>query len=290
MKSMTGFGRGEAALGEGRVAVEVRATNHRNMEVRLHAPKEIGSLVTEMMEVARRQVRRGRLELHVWLEGETGLRVTIDRGLARDAYRALCSLRDEIAPGEPVPLSLLASVPDLFTPVSATLGEAARLAVMAAVERAILDLDRMRQREGAALGADLASRLGTVRTICGQIESRAPEALVAHRRRLRERIDRLIADRATEIDGMRIEQEVALVADRTDVAEELTRLCSHCDQLAGLFGVDEPVGRRLDFMLQELGREANTIGAKSQDTATAHLVVDLKTEIERMREQAQNVE
>ncbi len=287
---MTGFGRGEAALRDGRVAVEVRSVNHRSMEVRLHAPKEIGSLVAEMTDIARRHVRRGRVEFHVWLEGETGLRVTIDRGLAREAYRALCTLRDEIAPGEPVPLSLLGSVPDLFTPASTLPGDETRSAVTSAVERAVLDLDKMRAQEGKALAEDLLSRLQSVREICGQIQTRAPDALQVQRRRLRDRIDRLMAERSMELESARIEQEVALFADRTDVAEELTRLCSHCEQLSGLFRLDGPVGRRLDFMLQELGREANTIGAKSQDTATAHLVVDLKTEIERMREQVQNVE
>jgi len=287
---MTGFGRGEAALGAGRVAAESRSVNHRSLEVRLHGPKETLALVGEVTEVGRKHAQRGRVEVHLWLEGETGTRATLDRTAAREAFRALSALRDELAPGEPVPLSLLVTVPDLFTAPGEGPTDDLRRAVLAAVEASLSALDAMRDCEGRALGEDLSSRLATVRALAGQIGARVPDAVASQRRRLRERIERLTVDTDLKLDTGRLEQEIALLADRTDIAEELTRLGSHCAQMQDLLGAQEAVGRKLDFLLQELAREANTIGAKAQDASIAHLVVDLKAEIERMREQAQNVE
>jgi len=290
LRSMTGFGRGETSLGAGRVAAESRSVNHRTLEVRLHGPKETLPLTGEIGEIGRRHAQRGRLEVHVWIEGDTGARAVLDRELARDAFRALTTLRDELAPGEPVPLSLLATVPDLFTPASNGPSDALRGAVLSAVDRSLGALDEMRDREGAALATDIGSRLSTTRSLADQIRTRVPDAVAQQRRRLRERVERLTVDTAAQLEPARLEQEIALLADRTDIAEELTRLQSHFDQLETLLAQSDPIGRKLDFLLQELAREANTIGAKSQDASIAHLVVDLKAEIERMREQAQNVE
>jgi uncharacterized protein (TIGR00255 family) len=288
---MTGFGRGEAALGAGRAVAESRSVNHRAFEVRVHGPKEALPLSGEIGEIARRRAQRGRFEVHLWIDGDTGTRAVLDRQLARDAFRALASLRDELAPGEPVPLSLLAAVPDLFGPAAVGPSDDVRRAILEAVERSLAALDLMREREGVALATDLASRLGRIRGLRARVAERAPDAVEQQRRRLRDRVERLAADPTLPLDPARLEQEVALIADRTDIAEELTRLASHSDQVERLLAEQQdPVGRKLDFLLQELAREANTIGAKSQDVVIAHLVVELKTEIERMREQAQNVE
>jgi uncharacterized protein (TIGR00255 family) len=287
---MTGFGRGEAPLGAGRVAAESRSVNHRSLEIRMHGPKETLALIGEVNEVGRKHAQRGRVEVHLWLEGETGLRAALDREAAREAFRALCALRDELAPSEPVPLSLLGAVPDLFIAPGEGPSVDLRQAVLAAVDASFRELDAMREREGQALGQDLRSRLGQARALAAQIGARVPEAVASQRRRLRERIERLTAESGLQLDAGRLEQEIALLADRTDIAEELTRLGSHCGQLDSLLGSVDAVGRKLDFLLQELAREANTIGAKAQDASIAHLVVDLKAEIERMREQAQNVE
>lgn len=287
---MTGFGSGDAPLGAGRALAESRSVNHRSLEIRMHGPKETLALAGEVTEVGKRRAQRGRIEVHLWLEGDTGTRAILDRNVAREAFRALSALRDELSPAEPVPLSLLAAVPDLFAPPEAGPSDELRRAVVLAVERSFAALDVMREREGAALGADLSARLATVRAVAERIAARVPEAVASQRRRLRERIERLTTDTEVRLEGGRLEQEIALLADRTDIAEELTRLGSHCEQLGSLLQHSDPIGRRLDFLLQELAREANTIGAKAQDASIAHLVVDLKAEIERMREQAQNVE
>lgn len=287
---MTGFGRGEAPLGAGRVAAESRSVNHRSLEIRMHGPKETLALAGEVTEVGRRHAQRGRIEVHLWLEGDTGIRATLDRDVAREAFRALTALRDELAPSEAVPLSLLGAVPDLFTSPAEGPTVQLREAVLAAVDASLRQLDAMREQEGRALEKDLATRLAAVRHLADEVAGRVPEAVASQRRRLRERVERLTADSELQLDPGRLEQEIALLADRTDIAEELTRLASHCAQFEVLLGATEAVGRKLDFLLQELGREVNTIGAKAQDACIAHLVVGLKAEIERMREQAQNVE
>lgn len=189
-----------------------------------------------------------------------------------------------------MPLSLLASIPDLF--VSSVDREIDRLrqATRIAFDAAAGALDAMRSREGGALRNDLVKRLDHVRRLAEAIERRAPEVVDSHRRRLRERADRLRAATEIDVDAARLEQEIALFAERSDVCEELTRLESHCAQFSAMLTSDDAVGRRLDFLLQEMAREANTVGAKSPDAQIAHAIVEVKAEIERMREQVQNVE
>ncbi len=161
--------------------------------------------------------------------------------------------------------------------------------MVAATRAACDELDEMRVREGAVLGRDLLERLAAIRELATGIDSLHPGAIDTYRERLRERVARLLAGTDTKLDSGRLEQEVALLADRTDVTEELTRLGSHTEQLEQLLHDGGGVGRRIDFLLQEMNREVNTIGAKAADASIARAVVDLKAELERMREQAQNV-
>ncbi len=165
-----------------------------------------------------------------------------------------------------------------------------RAAARTAFETATTALDEMRTREGAALGQDLVRRLERVRRLARDVEGRSPDVLEAHRKRLRERADRLRIATEIDVDATRLEQELAMFAERSDITEELTRLESHCAQLAALLASNEAIGRRLDFLLQEMAREANTVGAKSPDAQISHAIVEIKAEIERMREQVQNVE
>jgi uncharacterized protein (TIGR00255 family) len=241
--------------------------------------------------VARERLVRGRYEVALRVDGAAGVSPPVlQRERARGAYQALCALRDELAPGEPVPLSLLAAVPDLFScPVDGEL-DRLREATRTAFDAAVVALDTMREEEGKALRVDLEKRLQRVRELTREIERRAPEVVEIHRRRLRERADRLRAATEIDVDAARLEQEIALFAERSDICEELTRLASHCAQFTALLGSTEAIGRRLDFLLQEMAREVNTVGAKSPDAPIAHAVVEVKAEIERMREQVQNIE
>jgi uncharacterized protein (TIGR00255 family) len=216
--------------------------------------------------------------------------MVIDQDRARSVFSALSALRDELSPKSEIPLSLLAAVPDLFVPSVEREGPALNVALTSAFEAALKSLDAMRLREGLAIADDLIRRLSTIRRLMQNVTGRSPGIVDAYKKRLKERAERLRAATDVEIDAARLEQELALYADRVDIAEELTRLESHCAHFACLLESTDSIGRRLDFLLQEMAREANTIGSKSQDVAIAHAVVELKAEIERMREQVQNVE
>ena len=290
MHSMTGFGLGEAPVGGGKLAIEIRGVNHRFLDVRVRVPRELGDLASFVEQVARERLSRGRYEVAVRVEGTALGAPVLDRERARAAFRALTELRDELAPGSDVPLSLLGSIPDLFVSSVERELDRVREATRKAFEAAAKALDAMRAHEGKALGDDLVKRLDHVRTLAGEVSKRAPDVVEAHRKRLKERADRLRAATEVDVDAARLEQEIAMFAERSDICEELTRLESHCSQFSALLSSDESIGRRLDFLLQEMAREANTVGAKSPDAAIAHAIVEVKAEIERMREQVQNVE
>jgi len=290
VRSMTGFGLGEAAVAKGKLAVEIRSVNHRFLDVRVRLPRELGDLGAFVEQLAREELSRGRYEVAVRVDGAVLGPPVLDRERAGAAMKALQELRDELAPGTDVPLSLLGAIPDLFVSPADRELDSLRGGVREAFGAAREALDAMRAREGAALGRDLVARLDRVRALGREVLERAPQVVDAQRRRLRERADRLRAGAELEVDEARLEQELALFAERSDITEELTRLESHCAQFALVLSGEPPAGRRLDFLLQEMAREANTLGAKSPDARIAHAVVDLKAEIERMREQVQNVE
>jgi uncharacterized protein (TIGR00255 family) len=290
IRSMTGHGVGEAELGLGRVVLEVRAVNHRYLDVRVRLPIELGEHAGAIEEMVRRSLRRGHVEVVARLEGDIAGPPTLDRARARAAFAQLCELRDELRPDEPVPLSVLFSMPDLFVRRSVADHDAARAALFRATEQACAEVWTMRAREGAALTEDLVLHLDTITSAVDAVHARSPEVVESYRERLRQRIERLLAGSERALDPGRLEHEVALFADRADVTEEVTRLRSHCVQVRDLLNAaDDSAGKRLDFLLQEMSREANTIGSKSTDTDLARLVIDMKAAISRMREQAQNV-
>jgi len=289
MKSMTGFGSGEATLGAGKVVLDARSVNHRHLDVRVRLPPELLESCLFVEQRARERLSRGRFDIAVRYEGPSLLpRLDFDR--ARAIYRELERLRDELAPGAEVPITAIVGMPDLYVAPSSFGADATQRALALALDTALGKLDEMRTREGTALASEIASRLGACRRLHAAIQERLPAVLRAAESRLRARIERLGREASVVLDAGRLETEIALLADRTDVTEELVRLGSHFDQLASMLDATDPSGRRLDFLLQEMAREANTIGAKSQDAELGHLVVELKSDIERMREQVQNVE
>ena len=297
MRSMTGLGIGDAPIGDsqssqnaGKLSIEIRAVNHRYLDVRVRAPNQLPDIAMYVETMARERLARGRFDVTVRLEGAAPFAVTIHKERARSVFAALTELRDELAPNAEVPLSLLGAVPDLFVPLLEQNGDAVKRAVTAAFTSALTALDEMRIREGGALAEDVRRRLASVTQLAASVLERSPHVLESYRKRLKERADRLRAAADVEIDRGRLEQELALYADRVDIAEELTRLASHVAHFDAVLASPEAVGRRLDFLLQEMAREVNTVGAKSQDVGIAHAVVELKAEIERMREQVQNIE
>ncbi len=288
---MTGFGagRGEAA-GEA-LTVELRSVNGKFCEVKPRLPRELSSLETELVKTVKARLHRGVVDVFVRRETASarGLSPQVDLVLAAAYAKALRALKSELGlAGEP-------SIQDLAQMQGViSLGESAAdpaamgTALQAALLQALEALEEMRQREGEALGRDLLARLLTIEKGVQAIAQLAPTQVEAARVRLDARIVELT--RGIPLDPARLAQEVALIADRTDVAEELTRLASHLEQARGLVTADVPAGRKLEFLVQEVNREINTIGSKSQHAAIAAQVVDLKAELERVREQIQNVE
>src|SRR5580704_9000366 len=239
MRSMTGFGLGEVPLGNGKLEVEIRGVNHRFLDIRVRVPRELGDLTGFLEQVSRERLTRGRYEVAMRVEGTSLTLPVLDRDRARAAYRALCELRDEVAPGSEVPLSILASIPDLFVSSAERETERVREATRAAFDSAVIALDSMRAREGMALREDLVRRLARIRQIAGDISKRSPDVIESHRKRLRDRAERLRNSVEVDIETPRLEQEIAMFAERSDISEELTRLESHSAQFLGLVDGEE---------------------------------------------------
>ena len=290
MRSMTGLGIGSAPLGDGRLVVEIRSLNHRFLDVRVRLPSEFADLAFFVEQLARERLTRGRYDIGVRTEGAALPPMTVALERAKAVYEAMGRLRDELAPGTELPVAFLASLPELVVPIASSGADEVRNALKAGLESGLARLDEMRSAEGEALASELKGRLTNSRRLRERVAERSSELVDTYRSRLEERLGRLLADAKVQLEKGRMETELAILADRSDVTEELVRLESHFDQFEKLLGSGEPVGRRLDFLLQEVGREANTVGSKIQDAAVSHVVVDLKAEVERMREQVQNVE
>jgi len=288
---MTGFGRGEAAGGGRAYTVEVQSVNHRFLEARCRLPKRLTGLEPRFQRAVQQQFARGHFEVSVQekdLDGRTRT-LKIDLGLARQYVESLRTLQQEMnLPGQ-VTLEMLAGQREL---ISVEESEETLEEVWAEMEPALLAaldaLATMRSQEGAALTQALRRHLDEIEGVLSRILGRSSDLVTTHRNRLRERVADLLDGRLP--DPLRLEQEVALLAERGDVAEECDRLRSHLGQFRETLDRAGPQGRRLDFLLQEMNREANTIGSKAADASLAQDVVELKTAIERLREQVQNIE
>lgn len=290
MLSMTGYGSARVDTGSGVIVIEARAVNNRFLDVRARLWGGLGDYAVVVEEVAKATLERGRVELTGRMEGALGGPLALDRERAAAALRELRALRDEHAPGEPLPFGLLAAVPDLFAGTQRGTDEALRAAVERAARQACAALQAMRRTEGDALAVDLGARTAHMLALVDEVSTHTELLVERLRARLRTRIAALLEGSNSSLDPGRLEQEVALLADRADVSEELTRLRSHCAQIGELLAPGaQAAGRRLEFLLQEVGREINTLGSKVTELAVTRLVVELKTELERMREQAQNV-
>jgi uncharacterized protein (TIGR00255 family) len=286
---MTGFGAGDAPIGGGHLSLELRALNHRFVDVRVRLPPEIGDQASFVEQLVREHLERGRIDVSVRLSGAALPPARFSAERARSLHATLSGLKDELAPHSELTFATLASfAPLLLEPAVADVEEVRR-ALASALERACGELRRMRETEGAELSRELGEHLEAARQLAQSIRERSGSLVELQRSRLKERLDRLLAG-TTPLDSARLESEVAVLADRSDISEELARLDSHFQQFGTLLAAEGSVGRQLDFLLQEIARELNTTGAKSQDAPVAQLVVKTKVEVERMREQVQNVE
>ncbi len=289
MKSMTGFGRAEASNSNVTLVVEMKSVNNRFRDVQLRLPREYNVLEPRAQNLLRDAIHRGRLDVMVRRSSTDGAsRIVPDLGLVEQYRRASLEVAHRLQVEAAPPLDFILAQPGVLMTADAepdALGEWDLLetALIGAAE----DLDRMRSAEGVALRADLERHVGDALRLRSEIAFHAEGIAERLRAKLEERLLRLLADR---VDPIRLAQEAAILADKADIAEELARFGSHCDQFVESLGDPAPVGRRLDFLLQELNREANTIGSKAAEHAVSARVVDLKTVLERLREQAQNIE
>ena len=292
--SMTGFGRGEATGENSSWVVEIRSVNHRYLDISNKLPRRfIGWEDSIKKEIASFHTR-GRVDVYVTFkdEGVGEAKLKADLGLAREYLSCLKEISEDLSiAGEP-DLTMVASYRDIISPVDDEIGgelldelwPILKEAIVAALE----ECRNMRQREGEILQKDLLQRLVNFQQTIDNIEKSLPQIIEKRQNTLKERLDNLLS--GVDIDPVRLAQEVAIIVDKSDVSEEIVRLRSHVDQFKGFLELDEPVGRRLDFLVQEFLREVNTIASKISNSETAHLTVGMKNDLEKIREQVQNLE
>jgi uncharacterized protein (TIGR00255 family) len=291
IKSMTGYGRVETT-GQGRnIVVEVKSVNHRFLEISLRMPQAFSPLEMEFKKKIGEKVKRGRIEIFVRLEAQSAdaPEAILNLEIARNYFAALQRLKDEFGLQEEIGLKTLVVFRDIFSqPAEAEINPDVLKQAAAALEDALDMLVSMRQEEGAAIYQDMQQRLDSIRGILGTINARAPQVILEYQRRLAERIKELTAGYA--LDDSRLAQEAAILAEKSDITEEIVRMHSHIGQFVNLLQSVEAEGKKIDFLLQEMNREINTIGSKSNDAEIARQVIEAKSELSRLREQAQNIE
>lgn len=291
LKSMTGFGSGQATRAREGLSVELKSVNHKFCEVKVRLPRELATLDAAIQKTVKERLARGAVEVTVRRASSTGsgLLPQADVGLAREYRRAFSEVAAALGLPDEVSLRDMAMLPNVVrVEEPQVVMDDAQAALEEALGQALDGIEAMRRQEGRALEADLSTRLALVATLVRELEALAPRAVAEYQSRLAEKIAELT--RGATVDPQRLAQEVAFFAERTDVAEELTRLGSHLAQFAALLEAAEPTGRKMDFLAQEMHREVNTTGSKSQNPEISQRVVALKAELERIREQVQNVE
>ncbi|SEU05267.1 YicC/YloC family endoribonuclease [Stigmatella erecta] len=291
LKSMTGFGAGRARVGDEEVSVEVRSLNHKFCEVKARLPRDLSALEAGVVKQVKDRLARGSVEVQVKRQVVTasGTVPVVDVALAREYARAFRELASALGSPAEVSWTQVSTQPGVIRLEEKGMDvESASKAVLVALDQALGALEQMRQVEGESIRADLDARLKLIEGWSREVAALAPRAVEDYRQRLTERVAELA--RGVAVEPQRLAQEVAMFAERTDIAEEVTRLASHLEQFRALMASNEPAGRRMDFLVQEMHREVNTTGSKSQHAEISTRVVSMKAEVERIREQVQNVE
>lgn len=291
LKSMTGYGRAEGETTLGRVFVETRSVNHRYCDINIKLLKRLGPFETRIKELIRSQVSRGRIDVSLKADSgeEEKVQLNVDLHLAEQYYRALQALKEKLQLKDEITLTLLAGAKDLITAKE----EAGDIEpywqeMIPILKRSFKEMDDMKRSEGETLAKDLQFRLEKIHQQLEEIKYLFPPRLEAFQKRLHERIRSFLG--GGEVDANRFQQEVAFLAERADITEEIVRMESHLAQFVLLLEGEEPVGRKMDFLLQEIHREINTVSAKANDAEISQRVVEIKSELEKIREQAQNIE
>lgn len=290
IKSMTGFGQGSADGSNFKVRVDIRSVNNRFLDIHTRLPQELLSLELTIKKQVQAALHRGRVDLTVIVEQMKQATFEINRPLVAGYLAALSELKQEFGLEGEVSLELIAKLPGAMqvSQDSGRLDEALVAGVVAAVSQGLVTLAEMRLIEGQELANELSSRLDMIESQLPSIEAEAARLPMIYREKLSRRLGELAA--SAQVDEVRLAQEAVMIADRSDISEEIARLKSHIVQMRELIRSDDEIGKRLDFILQEMNREANTILSKSNDIAISDAAIVIKTEVEKLREQGQNVE
>ncbi|MCF2600045.1 MAG: YicC/YloC family endoribonuclease [Anaerovibrio sp.] len=291
IKSMTGFGAGDAETADFKVHIEVKAVNQRFLETNYHMPYSMNMFENQLTKKIKEYASRGKLDINIRFQDlrDKAVTVKVDKGLVAAYGQALQEISSQLELSAPVTAAQIASYPDVLklNEENADL-EAAQPVLMQAMEQALESFVAMREAEGQNIQRDLLARIGTLENFVGELEKLAPEIVAAYRQRLENLLREYLAKE--DIEESRIIQEVALFTDKVNYTEETVRLRSHFDQFRQIITAGEPVGRKLDFLIQEMNREINTVASKANSAGAAQFVVDVKSEIEKIREQIQNIE
>ncbi len=293
VKSMTGFGRCETEINGRAITVEIKSVNHRYFEFSCRVTRGYSFLEDKLKTFVNSRVARGKIDMFVSVgaSDDVPCEVTVNHSLVSGYLTAMKEISDAYGIENDASVVSISRFPDVFTVNKAAVDEEQLTAdVLSAAGQALDSFMAMRVAEGRRMKADILGRAQTILDIISEIEERSPQTVVEYETRLLDRIRQTLENLSVEVDEQRILTEVAVFADKVAVAEETVRLRSHFDQLSEFLERDEPVGRKIDFIIQEMNREANTIGSKVQDAVLAHKVVDIKSEIEKIREQVQNIE
>lgn len=288
--SMTGFGRSKTDSGSISVNVEIKTVNHRFCEFNIRIPRQLLKIEDKLKKKLAQHIRRGRVEVYVSIEGETAVsrRVHVDWNLIDEYYKFIKQLREKYDFDENVTLQDLLNRSELIhIEESETGNEELENLVLTATEEAVVLLKQMRVAEGEELKKDLLTSLSIVEVNLQEIQQQAPSVSKGYKERLVKRMQEFVIG---QIDESKILTEVAVFADKVDINEEITRLISHIQQFIHTLNDLEPIGRKLDFLVQEMNREVNTIGSKANDSTIAKKVVEIKSQLEKLKEQVQNIE
>ncbi len=291
MQSMTGYGRSEVRHAHLALTVEARSVNHRYLDIALRYPRLYAPLEARMKQRVSAYCTRGRIDITLVQQESPDTRraLSLDPMLAQQYYDALQHLQESLRLPGTIDLSMIASLRDVFKVEESSADVESDWDLIAqGLDAALQALQHMRRQEGEALSRDFHLRLQAMAQQIQLIRQRVPQVVVEYRQRLEQRVKELFAQ--FELDPNRVAQEAILFAERADITEELTRLEAHMQAFTRLLSSAEAVGRKIEFLVQEMHREVNTIGSKSNDTAISHSVIELKSELERMREQIQNIE
>lgn len=291
IRSMTGYGRCETVVDGRAVTVELKSVNHRYFEFSCRTTRGYSFLEEKMKSYLQGKISRGKVDAYISVEAleSAEAQVLVNHPLASGYVHALRELAERYDLQDDISVSTVARYSDIFSVHKSPEDEDAVWAsVQKAADEALEQFLKMREAEGQRLKADVLSRADTIMGLVGQIETRSPQTVAEYRERLQQKMEELLGD--TTVDEQRLLMETAIFADKVAVAEETVRLRSHFKQMQEMLDSGEPIGRKLDFLVQEMNREANTIGSKAVDSQIAYMVVDIKAEIEKIREQIQNIE